>query len=305
MNAALCDLDQFGTLRISGDDALSFLQNLLSNDMRAVDGQHAGFGSLNTPKGRMLATLLIWREGADYCVQLPRDLLAAIQKKLTLYVLRSKVKVTDASDEIVCLGLGGHDAAQLAAACFADVPKETMGVAQQETDTLIRLDTNRLQIVTTPARAAVLRQRLTDAGAQPADSRHWDWLTIRAGIPVVLPATQEAFVPQMANLELIGGVNFKKGCYPGQEIVARMHYLGKAKRRMYLAHVAADAKAGDELFNAEGENCGMVANAAPAPDGGMDLLVVIQIASLDAPVHLGSAAGDALQFLPMPYAIPD
>jgi folate-binding Fe-S cluster repair protein YgfZ len=111
----------------------------------------------------------------------------------------------------------------------------------------------------------------------------------------------------MANLELIGGVNFKKGCYPGQEIVARMQYLGKSKRRMYLAHSENVAQAGDPLFSAEveGQICGMVANAAPAPDGGLDLLVVIQISSHDAQsVHLASLAGEKLLFMPLPYEIP-
>ena len=131
----------------------------------------------------------------------------------------------------------------------------------------------------------------------------------RAGIPVILPQTQEAFVPQMANLDLIGAVNFKKGCYPGQEIVARMQYLGKTKRRMYLAHVDSDVvpQAGNELFSmeAEGQACGMIANAQAAPDGGFDVLAVIQIASHDAfPVHLGALTGPRLHFQPLPYPLP-
>ena len=111
----------------------------------------------------------------------------------------------------------------------------------------------------------------------------------------------------MANLELIGGVNFKKGCYPGQEIVARMQYLGKSKRRMYLAHVNGNTQAGEPLFSAEvdGQICGMVSNAAPAPGGGHDLLAIIQISSHDTQsVHIGSLQGEALQFLPLPYEIP-
>ena len=115
-------------------------------------------------------------------------------------------------------------------------------------------------------------------------------------------------MPQMANLGLIGAVNFKKGCYPGQEIVARMQYLGKTKRRMYLAQVHAETipQAGAELFSMEmeGQACGMVVNAQTSPDGGFDMLAVVQIASHDAfPVHLGALTGPRLQFHALPYTL--
>jgi folate-binding protein YgfZ len=126
----------------------------------------------------------------------------------------------------------------------------------------------------------------------------WDWLTIQAGIPVILPATQEQFVPQMVNFELLGGVNFKKGCYPGQEIVARMQYLGKLKRRMYRAHLTSPAQAGDEVYSADmaGQASGMIVNVAPAPDGGFDVLVVLQISSREnETIHWQSLAGEAMK----------
>jgi folate-binding protein YgfZ len=302
----LCDLSQFAVLRVTGEDAQSFLQNLFSSDVREVSAQRAQFSSFNSAKGRMLATFLIWQSGADYFLQLPRSLAAAIQKKLSMYVLRAKVKISDASDELVCLGLAGSEAAPLVGECFAALPQEAMSVVHDSHGSVIRLGAQRFQIVTTPQQAQSLWKCLND-GARPAGAHCWDWLNVRAGIPVILPATQEQFVPQMANLELIGGVSFKKGCYPGQEIVARMQYLGKLKRRMYLAHVDGAAKAGDELYSPEmeGQACGMVANAAPAPGGGYDLLAVVQISSHDAhPVHLGSLQGEALKFEPLPYAFP-
>lgn len=302
----LCDLGQFGILKVSGEDAQSFLQNLFSSDVKAVTPGQAQLSSFNTAKGRMLATFLIWKTGDDYFLHLPRGLCAPIQKKLSMYVLRTKVKIADASNEIVCLGMAGNEARPLVDECFTSAPQDIMAVAQHSHGSVIRLGDNRFQINTTPQHASALWKCLSH-GALPAASNCWDWLNIRAGIPVVLPATQEQFVPQMANLELIGGVNFKKGCYPGQEIVARMQYLGKSKRRMYLAHIAGAAKAGDGLFSAEieGQTCGMVANAAPAPDGGSDLLAVLQISSHDAQsVHHGSLQGETLQFLPLPYAIP-
>jgi folate-binding protein YgfZ len=137
----------------------------------------------------------------------------------------------------------------------------------------------------------------------------WDWLNIRSGIPVILPQTQEKFVAQMANFDVIGGVSFKKGCYPGQEIVARMQYLGHLKRRMYLAHLDTDEipQPGDELFSADMEDqaSGMIANASPAPGGGCDVLAVVQITSRDTQtVHWKSPHGEALHFLPLPYPLP-
>lgn len=302
----LCDLSQFAVLRVTGEDAQNFLQNLFSSDVREVSAQRAQFSSFNSAKGRMLATFLIWQTGADYFLQLPRSLAAAIQKKLSMYVLRAKVKISDASDELVCLGLAGSEAATLVEECFAALPQEAMAVVHDSHGSVHRLGAQRFQIVTTPQQAQALWKCLND-GARPAGAHCWDWLNVRAGIPMILPATQEQFVPQMANLELIGGVSFKKGCYPGQEIVARMQYLGKLKRRMYLAHVAGEARAGDELYSPEmeGQACGMVANAAPAPGGGYDLLAVVQISSHDThPVHLGSLQGEALQFEPLPYAFP-
>jgi len=316
----LCDLSQFGTLRAAGEDAQSFLQNMLSNDTREVDASHAQLSSLNTPKGRMLATMLIWRDGDDYLLQLPRALCEPLRKKLSMYVLRAKVKITDASDEIVALGLSGDNAQEILKKQFGELPQQPFGfidagragVLKFQAGVLKFSDT-RFQINTTAQHAPALWQALGQH-ARPVGSVCWDWLNIHAGIPVILPQTQEQFVPQMANLELLGGVNFKKGCYPGQEIVARMQYLGKSKRRMYLAHIAgahsdsgAAPQPGDELFSTDMEDqaSGMIANVSPAPGGGYDLLAVVQIASREAQtVHWKSPQGEALQFLPLPYPLP-
>jgi folate-binding protein YgfZ len=318
----LCDLGQFGTLRASGEEAETFLQNLLSNDIREVGNARAQLSSLNSPKGRMLATLLIWRAGNDYLLQLPRVLCEPICKKLSMYVLRAKVKITDARDETVSLGLSGADAQQVLQGYFGELPHEKLALAvfpepsastaSARTDFLtssvIRISDTRFQINTTPQHAPALWTALS-RHARPAGSGCWDWLNIRSGIPVILPQTQEQFVAQMANLDLINGVNFKKGCYPGQEIVARTQYLGKLKRRMYLAHIDSDSapQAGDELFSAdmEGQASGMLANVAAAPSGGYDVLAVLQTSSRETqPVHWYSPQGAALQFLTLPYTLP-
>lgn len=313
-HTVLCDLSQFGTLRVSGEDAQAFLQNLLSNDIRNVDGTHAQLSSFNTAKGRMLAVFLIWREGEDYFLQLPRSLCAAMQKKLSMYVLRSKVKIEDASEQQVSIGLSGNEAVELLHDhIFSIIPQDIFAVQQGVQQggilsahiSVIRLGDTRFQINTSAQYATELWSKLRTK-ARPVGAPCWGWLNIRSGIPVIVPGTQEEFVPQMANLDMIGGISFKKGCYPGQEIVARMHYLGKLKRRMYLAHLACpDApQAGDELFSAdmEGQASGMIANAAPAPNGGYDILAVIQTASVESST-VRTAAGIALEFLTLPYAL--
>ncbi len=304
-----CDLGQFGTLRVSGEDALSFLQNLLSNDINEVSSTRTQLSSLNNAKGRMLATMLIWREGDDYLLQLPRVLCEPIRKKLAMYVLRSKVKVSDASDVIISLGLSGANAQEILRAQYGELPPLPLGVNRSAQGSMIRIGETRFQINTTAANAAALWAALGRHG-QPVGSACWDWLNIRSGIPVILPQTQEQFVAQMVNLELIGGVSFKKGCYPGQEIVARMQYLGKLKRRMYLAHLNGGdtPMPGDELFstNMEGQASGMIVNSAPAPDGGYDVLATVQIAGRETQtVHWRSLQDEPLEFLPLPYALPD
>lgn len=310
--AVICDLSQFGTLRISGSDAGPFLQNLLSNDIREVSHNRAQLSSLNSAKGRMLATMLIWREGDDYLLQLPRVLCEAIRKKLSMYVLRAKVKITDASDEIISLGLSGTEAQEILHAQFGALPPSPLGTTVTGQGNLININPTRWQLNTSASHAAGLWSAFS-ARAQPVGGVCWDSLNIRSGIPVILPQTQEQFVAQMVNFELLGGVNFKKGCYPGQEIVARMQYLGKLKRRMYLAHVdhaqqADGPQAGDELFSAdmEGQASGMIVNAAPAPGGGSDVLATVQVSSRETQaVHWKSLQGATLQFLPLPYALPD
>jgi folate-binding protein YgfZ len=302
-----CDLSQFGLLKVSGEDAQSFLQNLLSNDIREVTSTRAQLSSFNNAKGRMLASMLIWRDGNDYVLQLHHSLCEPIRKKLSMYVLRSKVKIADVSAELVCIGVAGSDARKTLQVLYPALPQQAMEVATQGEDSILCREANLFQITTTPQHAIELWQALSALHA--VGSACWDWLDIRAGVPFVQVATLETFVPQMLNFEVIGGVNFKKGCYPGQEVVARMHYLGKASRRMYLAHLDAttEAKAGDALFSTVSaeQSCGTVVDAQLSPKGGIDLLAVVQTASHEsASVHLGKIDGPQLQFQTLPYTLP-
>lgn len=305
----LCNLDQFGILKVSGTEAQSFLQNLCSSDIKQISPQQAQLSSLNTAKGRVLATFLIWQTGADYFLHLPLPLLSAIQKKLTMYVLRAKVKIEEVSAQHICFGLAGSEAAALLETHVGEIPQTTLAVVQHANTGIMRLDNQRLLLVTTPEHAPALWQKL-GAHARPVGSSCWDWLNIRAGIPVVLPATQEQFVLQMLNLDVLGGVSFKKGCYPGQEIVARMHYLGKLKQRTFLAHVDSDTapQANDALYSDDyaGQVGGNILNAAPAPQGGYDVLATLHIGTVKDghAVHSLSPEGAALHFQTLPYAFP-
>jgi folate-binding protein YgfZ len=300
-------LHHFGLLRFSGPDALTFLQGQLSCDVAALQPLRATYGSYNTPKGRMLANFVLWRAGADYFMQLPRALCEPIRKRLSMYILRSKVQAVDVSEAFVLFGLTGGqiDAALRVAALPA--PDQPMAITEHDGVWALRLDNGRCEIIAPAERAAGVEELLKKE-ATLSEQAVWDRATILAGIPVITPPTQEEFVPQMANLDLIGGVSFTKGCYPGQEIVARMHYLGKLKQRMVLAHVdAGTAPApGDKLYSAElgDQASGTIVNVSPAPEGGFDLLAVVQTSSFGANgLHLTSLTGPALKLLPMPYPL--
>jgi folate-binding protein YgfZ len=305
----LCDLSQFGILKISGEEAQSFLQNLSSNDIKTVTPAQAQLSSLNTAKGRVLTTFIVRQTGADYYLHLPAALVAAIQKKLTMYVLRSKVKIEDVSTQLVCIGIAGKGAAALLQANIGELPQSTLAVAQHANASIMRVGDDRFQIITASEHAPALWQQLC-AQARPVGSPCWDWLNIRSGIPVVLPATQEQFVLQMLNLDILGGVSFKKGCYPGQEIVARMHYLGKLKQRTFLAHVDSDIapQPNDSLYSDDyaGQSSGNILNAAPAPQGGYDVLATLHISSVKdvRAVHWQAADGAVLNFQTLPYSFP-
>ena len=239
----------------------------------------------------------MWRNAESVFLQLPRELQPALQKRLSMFVMRAKAKLADAGD-LVVLGLGGAAAEAALRPHFAALPAAPYGKLDSPLGTLIRVadafGAPRYQWLTTPATAAAvlpaLRATLALGGNQA-----WQLSAIHAAVPQITLKTQEQFVPQMINFELLGGVNFKKGCYPGQEIVARSQYLGKLKRRAALVTIAgADAQAGDEVFAVDdpGQPCGMVVNAAPNGAGGTDALVELKLAALEAgDIRLGSADG--------------
>lgn len=298
-------LTQFAVLEFAGEDAATFLQGQLSSDIRVVDAATSQYSSYSTPKGRMLASFLIWQRDGRYRLMLSADIAAAIEKRLRMYVLRSKVTVTALAD-LALIGVAGPAAAGLLDARFGSHPLKDHAVLPLEGAELVRLTGERYVLALPHATAADVWAALR-AAAAPVGQAGWTALDIAAGTPWVSAATQEAFVPQMANMELIGAVSFQKGCYPGQEIVARSQYLGKVKRRMFRVSVAADAQAGQDLYAAEtGEQAiGKIVLAVPAPQGGSEALAVVQTSAFDSGVHLGALDGPLLVPGKLPYPLAD
>jgi len=226
-----------------------------------------------------------------------------------MFILRAKVQLADASESRPVLGLAGKAAADALRELFPALPQQTHQVVHDPANgTLIALPGGRFELIAELESAKRLWDKLA-AALTPVGTPCWEWLEIRNGIPLITPATQEQFVPQMANMELIGAVNFQKGCYPGQEIVARTQYLGQLKRRMVLAHMAGarPPQAGDALFSSDldAQASGMVVNAQAAPEGGYDLLAVVQTAGIaQAALHFQSADGPVLSIQPLPYPLP-
>lgn len=301
-----------GLIAVAGDDAAGFLHNQLTNDVEHLGTGEARLAGYCTPKGRLQATFLMWRDDAAIYLQLPRAIQPPLQKRLTMFVLRAKAKLRDATEEdafSAVLGLGGAKAEAVLRAQVGELPAAPYGKTANDKGSVIRLadafGAPRHLWITSTATAQSVFPQLAGALAL-GGNQAWQLAAIHAGVPQVTQPTQEQFVPQMVNLELLGGVNFKKGCYPGQEIVARSQYLGKLKRRTALATVEnAAARAGDEVFSTVDpeQPCGMVVNAAPNGAGGADMLVEMKLAALSEDVRLGSAAGPALRFAPLPYQL--
>lgn len=302
----LAPLTHFGLIRASGDEAAGFLHNLLSNDVQHLGPDRAERASFCSPKGRMLADFLIWRDGNDYLLQISADIQPALLKKLSMYILRAKARLSDADGDIVLIGLAGSGAAEALKALGATPPVAAMDVTRFSGGAVIRLDANRCQIAVTADAADRVWRALT-ASARTVGTPAWRWLEIAAGIPHIRLATQDEFVPQMANQELIGGVSFTKGCYPGQEVVARTKYLGKVKRRTYRARFDGNCPSpGADLYSTDlpDQSCGRVIEAAPSPGGGCELLASMLMTSAESgEVHVGAAEGPRLSFLPLPYAL--
>ncbi len=284
-------LGYLGVIRVVGPDAATFLQGQLTNDFALLGLSEARLAAWCNAKGRMLASFVGFKRNHEeiwlVCV---RDLLPATLKRLSMFVLRSKVKLSDASDEVAVWGR-----------VSPTTPGKTWSQTTEGEASVVRLP---------EAEGHIRELWCAPAGAPAPDGPAlpdglWSWLSVRGGVAMIGAPVVEAFVPQMLNYESVGGVNFKKGCYPGQEVVARSQFRGTLKRRAYIVHADGPLAAGQEVFHASDaeQPCGLVVQAAAAPSGGFDAIVSMTITSAD-----GQAlkAGDAsLTLLPLPYPLLD
>ena len=284
-------LDHLSLLTVRGADARTFLDSQLTRDIPPAGS--AALAGYCSPKGRLLADLLVWTHGDAIALLLTRELAEPIAKRLRMYVLRAKVVIDDVT---ATTRIGGTLDATAP-------PLDHWQVA-------VATDTAWLRLPDVDGRRRHLRIGDATHGGTGTGAAHWRWLDIRSGLPHIGLATQDRFVPQMLNLEALGAVDFKKGCFPGQEVVARSQYLGKLKRRMALASIEAGAPVpvpGSDVWAVDDrEACGLVVNAEAGPGGRIALLVELPLAAFaSTTLRAGTPDGAALRIDPLPYALPD
>ncbi len=296
-----CALPHLGVIRVSGADAASFLQGQLTQDFVLLKPEQARLAAFCNPKGRMLASFVGFRHASgDILLVCSRDILPATLKRLSMFVMRAKAKLTDATAEFSLHGLIGNAIDHAAIS-----PHQNWSKAQFD-------DADWVTLPSADGSPRVLRVGAADErGPLPhtLTEADWLWAEVRSGVARITQPVVDAFVPQMLNYESVDGVNFKKGCYPGQEVVARSQFRGAIKRRAFVAHVAGAAQAGAEVFSAgqPDQPCGLIAQAAPAPGGGTAVIVVLQLTAFSPaqPLFVGTPDGPALSGVHMPYQLLD
>ncbi len=291
-------LTRLGVIQVDGEDAAKFLHGQLTHDFALLGLSEARLAAFCSAKGRMQASFVGFKRSHDQILLVcSRDLLPATLKRLSMFVLRAKVRLSDASDAFAIQGLAGD-------AVPAALPAAPWAQLREGEASVVRLY---------PADGVARALWVAPAGTPSpvSDSlteERWNWLDVRSAVATLSQPVFEAFVPQMLNYESVGGVNFKKGCYPGQEVVARSQFRGTLKRRAYLVHGPEAMTPGQEVFHSSDveQPCGAVVQAAPHPGGGFDAIVSMQTsAAAEGSLHLGGANGPVLTLMPLPYPLLD
>ena len=307
--SVIAPLSHYGIATVSGDDAESFLQGQLTNDVSMVSAARSQLSGYCNPQGRLLALLRLFRQDGRIVATMSSSLLDETIKRLRMFVLISKVTLEDSSDALIGIGLSGRQSHEQLAALFESVPEAVDDCVHHDSLTLVRIAgaQPRFEIFGPADRIIPLWGKL-DVHAAPVGYGSWQYLDILAGLPQITRATSGQFIPQMLNLQLLNGLSFKKGCYTGQEIIARLHYRGKLKRRLYRTHIDLDdaPRPGDNLYADNEQAVGNIISAQPAADGGCECLAVVVIENaVNDQVHLNDAGGPCLQFRPLPYPVED
>jgi len=261
-------LPQLGVLQVSGDEAQAFLQNLLTNDVNALAINQNQLSGFCNAKGRLFSIFQLIRREDYYQIVLPRTMCMILMQRLSMYILRSKVTVTAVSETMASVGLSASNNNAISKLSLPD--DITVNYAQ---------DSKRSLCVAPIEQVSDLITSFNEQQWQLAANSVWDNLDIEAGIPSIFPETKEKFTPQQVNLDLVKGVSFNKGCYPGQEIVARLHYLGKPSRRMSYAETNTEEVlvAGEEVLTETGDVAGHVVHSQMKNSNTLQLLLSLKL----------------------------
>ena len=312
-------------ITVSGEDAATFLHSQLTNNIQTLSETQLRLAGYCTPKGRLFASFWVWRHDDKYFLEVSADIQESARKRLSMFVLRAKAKIVDASSDWARWGISGKDAAQKLMEFFPEIPAQPLTKIQHENLVLMRLadaknisennekENNRIQAHDPIARYQIL------APAQHAEALYeklstvfeqgnlglWQWLEVHTGIACITKATQECCIPQSLNFDLVGGIDFQKGCYPGQEIVARTQYRGTVKRRLQLASTKTSKipAAGTEIFHSEdpAQPCGMIIGFSRSPYSDPEnyvFLVEVKLSALETgTIHLHEPGGPTLNFI--------
>ena len=307
---AACRDTRWSVLRVAGSDAIAFLHAQLSSDVQSLRPGSGQYWSYNSPKGRMLADGVLWRApaGDGVTMLVAADLAETIRKRRSMFVLRAKATIEDASSTATLIGVAGEAAGAAVRDAFGVSLAPGVAAAFGRDAQAFMLPDRRVAVVAPSSEGPVLQAALA-RHAPWIGNDEWRWFGIAAGVPWITAATSDLFVPQTLNFDLLGGISFTKGCYPGQEIVARMQYLGRLKERLFAFHAdARDTSPAMRLYSASfdaTQPCGTLVDAAPDIDGGVALLAVAQIAAVDADdVTLGAPDGPRLVRRALPSAVP-
>lgn len=280
-------LTHFGVLKVAGEDSQDFLQNLLTNDVASLTTNNSQLSGFCNAKGRLFAIFLLIRRKDYYQIILPKSMCELLQQRLTMYVLRSNVTITDQTNDVVLLGLTQASEDQIE---FLDLSKDIYQGHVHSDNLSIKLpsETDRWLFIVPKDQAEQLCQTLDEQQWQLAPENVWDLIDIEAGLPMIFPESKEKFTPQQVNLDLVNGVSFKKGCYPGQEVVARLHYLGKPSRRMFLAEAQTGQlpDGATEVTDNEGNIAGHVVCAQHIDNNSLRLLLSLKLTEHEPKVFL-------------------
>ena len=318
--SGVAKLEHLGIIRVTGADAASFLQGQLTNDVVLQKLEESRLAAFCNAKGRMQASFIICKRPAvdaaqttpDIYLICSRDILAPTLKRLSMFVMRAKAKLTDVTDEFSIYGLTGNNINNIAKEAINTPATAIFNTILKDNDTFITLRPSAGQ----NRALCIMPSTSTHPAGEALATELWHWGEVQAGVATISLPVVEAFVPQMLNYESVGGVNFKKGCYPGQEVVARSQFRGTLKRRAYIVQINVSSNTdsqpivGNEVFHESDaeQPCGTVVQVAQNPPNypqtGYSAIVSMQVSAITGgKLTLGSSNGTNITLLPLPYPL--